>query len=178
MNQKHDFETALMLRVAQGDAEAMTVLFRHAWGDVCSLCARLSLDDDAAEDLAQETFMRVLRSAHGFRGDARFSTWVYRIVCNVCSDHRAARARARRPLPIADDVVESDPGRVAVLRRALERLTDAEREAVVLSRLRDQPYRQLAETLGCTEGAARVRVHRALERLRIILLQMEAADAL
>lgn len=168
-----------MLRVAGGDEDAMTVLFRHAYPDVRSLCARLTLDPDAADDLAQETFLRVLRFASGFRGEASFATWVYRIARNVCNDHIARRARERRhALPVVESLTVEAPERIETLRRALDELSHEEREAVVLSRLRDMPYRQLAEVLECSEGAARVRVHRALRRLREIMTRMEQANAL
>jgi RNA polymerase sigma factor (sigma-70 family) len=175
-----DLETTLMLRVARGDAGAMTALFRHAYSDVRCFCARFTRDDDAADDLAQEVFMRVLRFAPGFRGDATFTTWAYRIARNVCHDHVARLARERRlaPAPASDAAVDGAADRVELLRRALNELSEEEREAVVLSRLRDLTYRQLADILECSEGAARVRVHRALRRLREILLQTEYADAL
>lgn len=162
-----------MLRAAGGDADAMGLLFRHAYGDVRSLCARLT-DVGEADDLAQETFLRALRSARTFRGDARFSTWIYRIARNVCNDHLGvlARQRARAAQAIAREPAvngASDPDRTEILRRSLEKLSRDDREAVVLSRLRDLTYRELGEILECSEGAARVRVHRALARLREII---------
>ena len=176
-----DIETALMLRVARGDADAMALLFRHAYGDVRTLCARMTLDDDAADDLAQETFLRVLRYAHGFRGEARFSTWVFRIARNVCNRHLNAASRSRNPAPMNVDPAAGesprDVERIELLRHALTQLPQDDREVVVLSRLRDLSYRELAGVLECTESTARVRVHRALRRLRDIMLRLEQPDA-
>jgi RNA polymerase sigma-70 factor (ECF subfamily) len=176
-----DIETALMLRVASGDAEAMAALFRHAYRDVRTLCARMTLDDDAADDLAQETFLRVLRYAKGFRGEARFSTWVFRIARNVCNRHLNHMSRDRKSALMdvapADSRASRDSERIELLRHALAQLPGGDREVVVLSRLRDLSYRELANVLECTESTARVRVHRALRRLRDIMLRLEQPDA-
>jgi RNA polymerase sigma factor (sigma-70 family) len=176
-----DIETALMLRVATGDADAMALLFRHAYADVRTLCVRMTLDDDAADDLAQETFLRVLRYAKGFRGEARFSTWVFRIARNVCNRHLKHVSRSRNRALMKVEPESADPPRdrerVELLRHALTQLPHQDREVVVLSRLRDLSYRELAGVLECTEATARVRVHRALRRLRDIILRLEQPDA-
>jgi RNA polymerase sigma factor (sigma-70 family) len=176
-----DIETALMLRVAKGDGDAMALLFRHAYGDVRALCARMTLDDDAADDLAQETFLRVLRYAKGFRAEARFSTWVFRIARNVCNRHLNHASRGRKRALVNVQPAGADPPRdaerIELLRHALTQLPQRDREVVVLSRLRDLSYRELAGVLECTEATARVRVHRALRRLRDIMLRLEQPDA-
>ena len=171
-----DPDTVLMLRVAEGDVEAMAALFERTYADVRTLCLRLT-QPAHADDLAQETFLRVLRYAKSFRGDARFSTWVYRIARNVCLDHM----RAPKPFLALDEIDEpasDDPPRHRLLERALGLLSSDQREALVLVRLHGMPYADVASVLDCTPGAARTRVCRALRRLRQIVHQLEPTDVL
>ena len=167
-----DTDEVLVERVAAGDAVALDHLFRRHHARVHALCARLSADESAADDLVQETFIRVLRHAHGFKGRASFTTWLYRIARNVCYD--ALKKARRQELAILPETEASADPRVDLLERALARLPSQSREALVLARWHDLPYAQIAEVLGCSEGAARVRVHRALTQLRAIVMEMEA----
>jgi RNA polymerase sigma-70 factor (ECF subfamily) len=170
----------LMLRVAHGDAGALDALFRRWAGEAHALCARLTGADDA-EDLLQEGFLRVLRYAGTYRGDA-FRPWLFRILRNVCLDHvertgrdrragerwNAERPRATMP-PGEDD--RSDR-----LRRALITLPLEDRELIVLARYHDLPCERIAEVLDCTSGAARVRLHRAIAKLRAIYERLEREE--
>jgi RNA polymerase sigma-70 factor (ECF subfamily) len=165
-----------MQRLGAGEPGALDLLFRRHHERVHALCARLTSDAVAADDLVQETFLRVLRFARSFERRARFTTWLYRITRNVCLDHIAQERRrsALEPEPVAPSVA-NDP-RFAVLEQALSRMPPALREALVLSRFHDLPYDELASVLGCSEGAARVRVHRALNELKRLVQELEAND--
>lgn len=175
----HDTDTALMLRVAAGDKEAMKALFERTYGDVRALCLRLVQQPTLADDLAQETFLRALRYAHSFRGDARFSTWVYRIARNVCYDHMNAADPPLRLDDVAEPHTDGAPHHARLeLERALALLPTDMREALVLVRLHGLPYTEVAVVLGCSPGAARTRVCRALRRLRQIVHQLEPRDVL
>jgi len=175
----HDVDTALMLRVASGDREAMRTLFERTYADVRALCLRFSQQPTLADDLAQETFLRALRYAHSFRGEARFSTWVYRIARNVCYDHMNA---ANTPLSldeVAEPRTDGAPRNTRLeLEQALAWLPAEQREALVLVRLHGLPYAEVATVLGCSPGAARTRVCRALQRLRQLVHQLEPRDVL
>src|ERR1700754_3012739 len=89
-------DTALMLAVRAGDLTRLGELFARHFDSAYAFCRRMTRDDTAAEDLAQEAFLRVLRYRESFRGDARFTTWLYRICRNLCASHleRLARERA------------------------------------------------------------------------------------
>lgn len=168
----------LMRQVCAGDGSAFDVLFRRHCARVHALCARITCDPFAADDLVQDTFIRVLRLGKTFRGGARFSTWLYRIARNVCFDHLK---RVRRITTVDAQVFESssaveNDGRHRLLERALAALPPDRREVIVLSRFHDLPYEELAEVLNCSAGAARVRVHRALLELKQIVHQLEAKD--
>src|SRR5215216_5082383 len=87
-------DTELMLAVRGGDLDALGALFRRHYDRAHALCYRLTTSAEAADDLAQETFLRILRYRHTFRGDAQFTTWMYRLARNVCLDHLRSAARA------------------------------------------------------------------------------------
>lgn len=169
----------LMLTLRDGELSAFDALFRRHYDPVRALCARISASPSAGDDLAQDTFLRVLRHRGTFRGDARFTTWIYRIARNVCLEHIGRSARDRR---IAErwfaetDTTSADMsggGEAEVLAAAMRALTPEQREVLVLCRYHDLPFAEIAEILGCTAGAARVRAHRALAALRDAYLALE-----
>ena len=168
----------LMLALRDGELSAFDALFRRHYEPVRALCARISASPSAGDDLAQDTFIRVLRHRGTFRGDARFTTWVYRIARNVCLEHIGRSARDRRvaerwfaeiDVPAADASGEDTEALTAAMRA----LTPEQREVLVLCRYHDLPFAEIAEILGCTAGAARVRAHRALAALRDAYLSRE-----
>lgn len=161
----------LMLALRDGELAAFDALFRRHYETVRALCARMSAIASAGDDLAQETFLRVLRHRGTFRGDARFTTWIYRIARNVCLEQLARQARERRIVDRwgAEAATEVPPERhdgTEHLTAALRSLTAEQREVLVLCRYHDLPFSEIGAILGCTPGAARVRAHRALAALR------------
>jgi len=171
-------DTELMLAARGDDVEAVGTLFRRHHAAVYAYCARVALDPAAAADLAQETFLRVFRYRAGFSG-AGFAAWLYRIARNVCYDHlrgvqrrreteaRWVRERPDRPVP---------GERRVMLEAGLARLSAEDREVISLVRFQDLPYEDVAAVLECTQTAARVRLHRALKRLRRVLAELEEGD--
>jgi RNA polymerase sigma-70 factor (ECF subfamily) len=161
----------LMLALRDGELAAFDVLFHRHYETVRALCVRITATPSAGDDLAQDTFLRVLRHRATFRGDARFTTWLYRIARNLCLEHgaRAARDRriAERWLAERDASLTPEPSAdVEQLAVAMRCLTPEQREVLVLCRYHDLPFSEIGEILGCSAGAARVRAHRALNALR------------
>ena len=161
----------LMLALQNGELAAFDALFRRHYETARALCARMSSDATSGDDLAQETFLRVLRHRATFRGDARFTTWVYRIARNVCLEQMARQARdlrlAERWRVEAASAPEDHRGDdTEQLAAAMQSLTAEQREVLVLCRYHDLPFSEIGAILGCTTGAARVRAHRALAALR------------
>jgi RNA polymerase sigma-70 factor (ECF subfamily) len=150
----------------------MKALFERTYADVRSLCLRITRRSELADDLAQETYFRALRYAHTFQGTARFSTWVYRIARNVCLDHMNGVTPTLGLEEIAEPAAEA-PTRNELLEQALAKLPDDQREALVLVRLHGISYEEVASVLGCTPGAARTRVCRALRHLRQIIHSLD-----
>src|SRR5215212_6121528 len=102
-----------MLALRDGELAAFDALFRRHYQTVRALCARVSTGVTPGDDLAQETFLRVLRHRETFRGDARFTTWVYRVARNVCLEQIARDAREQRLAErwSTDAVASSEPDR-------------------------------------------------------------------
>jgi len=163
--------------VRDGDADKLGILFERHHARVHALCYRLTRRGDVADDLAQETFLRVLRYRDSFRGDAAFTTWLYRVAYNVCHEHwrldrRDESMRERHPEVERDVPVPLDE-RHALLEQAMSRLEPEQRAVLVLTRYHDLKYDDVASVLECTPAAARVRAHRALNDLREIYRELE-----
>lgn len=171
-------DEAVMRAVREGDVDKLGVLFERHHARVHALCYRLTRRADAADDLAQETFLRVLRYRDGFRGDSAFTTWLYRVAYNVCHEHwrqdrRDESMHHARDEPELQLHAEPVSERHAVLEQAMARLDPEQRAVLVLTRYHDLKYDDVARVLDCTPAAARVRAHRALNDLREIYRELE-----
>jgi RNA polymerase sigma-70 factor, ECF subfamily len=178
----------LAQRALAGEATAFEALVSRYEKRVYSLARRLTRSPADAEDVLQETFVRVYRKLGSFRGEARLSTWIFRVATNCAL---MARRRSRRQpaesleayLPAFErggrHVRGGDHGRAAraeelldrrrltgALRNALTRLPDRYRTPLVLRDLEDLPTREVASVLGLTEAAVRQRVHRGRLMMR------------
>jgi RNA polymerase sigma-70 factor (ECF subfamily) len=184
-----EVDSELVRAVQRGTPGAMDALVRATYADVHRLCLRLLGDRADAADATQEVFIRVTRSVMGFRGEAAFSTWLHRVTVNVCAtalrrrgDRRArgqvAGWRAFAAPGEAEDAWEAgaagdDPaGKVVELdeadrvAQAIRALPASDRDIVVLRDIDGLSTREAAKILGITEGAAKVRLHRAHAKLR------------
>jgi len=161
-----------------GDRAAFDEVVRRTYADTYTLAHRLTGNEDDARDVVQEAYLRAYRGLRRFRGEARFTTWLYRITANCCTTLTARRARQRHePLgedePVADPRLDHDPEwRVSAgeereaVARALAGLPLRLRQVIVLRDIYDLPHAAIAGQLGITEAAAKVRLHRARRRLR------------
>jgi len=146
---------------------------------VRNLAFRLVLCHAAADDVVQEVFLKVMRSAHTFRGQAKVSTWVYRVTVN------AAREHLRRKTP-TDTLADFDPPApagehrqpdgnliqtelVATIEQALGGLSDKLRTAIVLTAIEGLPAKTAAEIAGCSTATMHWRVHEARKQLKSLL---------
>ena len=172
-------------RARRGDPAAQEELVRSYTAGIFNLHAKLLGDRHAAQDLTQETFIKVFRGIHGFEAGRSFKAWAFAIAWNAARDHlRRSRRRTFRSLPWASDDPEAgeidiedrrSPGvletlvereRAAVVREALSRLDPERRALLVLREFEDLSYEELGELFGCGTGTARSRVHRARLALR------------
>jgi RNA polymerase sigma-70 factor (ECF subfamily) len=168
----------LVQQARGGDAAAFGELVRRTHAATFTLARRLVSDDDDARDVTQEAYLRAFRSIGRFRGDAQFTTWLYRITANCASTQLGKRRRHHHhdlddDLDVVDDEPTRDPVAAtdgALLRRHLEEaiaeLPSRLRSVVVLRDVYDLSHAEIAEQLGISESAAKVRLHRARRRLR------------
>lgn len=136
---------------------------------------RLVRDRQDAEDVSQDAYLRVFRGLDGFREEARFETWLYRIVANAAMNHLRKRSRFGEVLPEIEDV-RLDPESSArpaqevvdreLLDAALGQLPDAARAVVVLKDVYGLSCLEIGRMVGASEGAVKVRLHRARRRLK------------
>jgi len=168
----------LVARARLGDQAAFERLVSETYADTYTLAYRLTGHEEDARDVVQETYLRAYRGLKRFRGDAQFTTWLYRITANCANTHLGRRAR-RRTEALPDDLVvaDVDPDRdpsaradATLLRDQLElALADLPpklRAVVVLRDVYDLPHEAIAAELGISESAAKVRLHRARRKLR------------
>ena len=169
---------SLVAEAKGGDRSAFDTLVRHTYLETYTLAYRLTGDEEDARDVVQESYLRAYRGLRRFRGDAQFSTWLYRITANCASTELGRRARHRHDdlddeLPDATWRGTSGPelavDNVALRERlegALGALPPRLRAVVVLRDVYDLPHDAIAAELGISVSAAKVRLHRARRRLR------------
>ena len=147
---------------------------------IFSLCCRMLSDHDEADDVAQDTFVRVFHGLKEFRMESKFSTWLYRIAVNACKNRMESRAwkegRAKADLEAADleggsrspspaQELESK-GRRALIEEAIARLPEDQRVLVILRDVEGRPYEEIAESLGLNPGTLKSRLNRARAQLQ------------
>jgi RNA polymerase sigma-70 factor (ECF subfamily) len=161
----------LVAACRRGDRRAFEELVRLTDRRVYSLAYRLVGDRSDAEDVAQEAYLRVYRGLAGFREEAQFETWMYRIVANCAMTQLRKRGRfgqvasdAELDVPVPDRSSERAIDR-GDLERALDHLPEGQRIPVLLKDVYGLSVKEIAEELGVEEGAVKVRLHRARKRL-------------
>ena len=158
----------LVRRFLAGDAGAATELITRHERRVYAVCLRVLGNPDDAADAAQDALLAMIRKLDGFRGEAAFTTWLYRVAMNVCYDHlRRAKRRpvlrrdddAPAPEPALDDHADAVAGAHDIA-AALEQVPEDFRVAIVLADVHDLPYDEIAKVLDLPVGTVKSRVHR------------------
>lgn len=199
-NGRHDADAGLMLRVAKGDDGAFRTLVARYQDRVLGLAYRYLGDRNGAEDLAQEAFLRVYRARDRYEPVAKFSTWLYRIVVNLCLNE--IRSRKNKPamalavttetssnlnLDVADEGEREPVARMeeeelaARIREIIAELPENQRIAILLNKYEGLSYVETAEAMETSVMAVKSLLTRARVRIRERLLpylREEAADGL
>ncbi len=178
-----------MRRVLEGDVNAFEALVTEHEKGVYAIAQRMTGNAEDAADMTQETFIKAYNSLSAFRGDSKFSVWLYRIATNVCLDF--LRSRSRKPtvslsvedddgeetqLDIADEsqspeqLLERGLTRDAV-RRGLKSLSPEYRQILLLREIQGLSYEEIAEALALEVGTVKSRIFRARKRLCAFLLE-------
>ncbi len=176
-----EIDPGLITAAREGCQVAFGGLVKATYDDTYSLALRLTGNPSDAEDVAQDTYLRAFKYLGRFRGDAHVRTWLHRITVNCASNVTAKRGRVRRHEESASDVALSgppadattDPAEQATagdlrtrLLAAVEALPPKLRDVVVLRDVTGLSHEAIADRLGISETAAKVRLHRARQRLR------------
>src|ERR1700676_1494362 len=181
-----DFAAEIMLRVKAGDSPAFDFLGQKYRRPIVSFMYRMARNTAAAEDLAQEVFLRVYRSRASYEASAKFTTWLYRIATNLAVNH-ARDTRHERPEntvrldepdqetgtapDLADDAIGAEEQilrreRLAAIRSKVNALPERQRVAVVMHKYQGMDYREIAGVLKLSESATKSLLFRAYETLR------------
>ena len=169
----------------RGDREAFRVVYEAYKDRVYSLaCYTLDGDRSAASDITQQVFVKLLTSLSQFRGDARLSTWLHRLVVNLCLDGR--RAARRRPAVSDPSLLDAlvDPRsphhdlaqaeRADAVQRALSQLPPRFRMVILLRYFEERSYEDIAAALNCSVGTVASRLNRAHRALAKLLAPVHA----
>jgi RNA polymerase sigma-70 factor (ECF subfamily) len=177
-------EQVLIKRAQGGEMDAFGQLVERSKINVYRLAYDLTGNRHDAEDLSQDVFVKAHRSLQNFRGEATWSTWIYRITVNTCLDHR--RSKTRETIEYRDDLHSTEEGtrlnRASTtitpdrsadseivrehIERALDQLPGQERAVFVLRHYHDLPLGQIAQTLNIAEGTVKSHLFRAIRRLQ------------
>jgi len=179
-------DAEVMLRVKAGDEPAFDYLVQKYRRPMVSFMYRMAHNAAAAEDLAQEVFLRVYRSRASYEASAKFTTWLYRIATNLAVNH-ARDTRHERPENMASldepdeqtgttmDVADTSPNveerlvrqeRLKAIRQSVENLPERQRLAVLMHKYQQMDYKQIGEVLKLSESATKSLLFRAYETLR------------
>lgn len=168
-------------RVRGGETRMFGELVQRYQDPVFGMALRFVGGRGDAEDVAQEVFLRAYRGLDGFKGDAKFSTWLYRITFNLCADWLRRNRRADRRAAAIEEAAEVADGRVSLeegmletekrdqVRRALESLDERYRSVVVLLYYQKMSYEQIAAVLALPVKTVETRLYRARKMLRELL---------
>jgi RNA polymerase sigma-70 factor (ECF subfamily) len=168
-------DSELMAAVRDGDLVQLGVLFERHHVSLFNFFLRLTGSRQLSEDLVQEAFIRILKYRKSFRLGGEFRPWLYKLARNAVAAHFRKHGRDHLPpgepeervcqSPLAlEEMQRTEDARL--LRAALMRLPWERREVLLLSRFGELRYDQIAELLGCSVGAVKLRVHRAVRQLR------------
>lgn len=164
----------LMLAYVEGDRAAFRLLFERFGPRIHRMVRRHLPSDDDARDLVQQTFLKLHGARHDFRVDAALRPWLLTIAMNLLRERWRA-AKHRRSVPVDDVELASDARTSEPLETRLRRervvaavasLPESQREVIELHWFQELPFAEIAEIVGASEGAVRVRAHRGYERLK------------
>jgi RNA polymerase sigma-70 factor (ECF subfamily) len=168
----HEPHPQVVAKARRGDPVAFESLVRAYQGDVWRLCVHLLGNAAMADDVTQDAFIRAFRFLHRYRGDAKFSTWLFSIARNCALDEIRRNQRRRK----VADIVEAQPERAPVraelgieVREAVTSLPLELREPLVMIDILGLSYAEVAETMDVPVGTVKSRVHRARDSVARVL---------
>lgn len=186
--QKSDNEKTLLKKARNGDIEAFELLVEDYQKKVFNVAYRMMGNSEDANDLVQEALIRIFKSIKNFKEQSSFSTWVYRIVTNVCLDE--LRRRKNKFTISIDEDIKLEDGNVKrqiesegptleesleskeiqdIVTKAIEELSNEHKTVIVLRDIQGFSYDEISDIMKCPEGTVKSRINRARKALREIL---------
>jgi RNA polymerase sigma factor (sigma-70 family) len=171
-----------MEAVKNGDLGKASVLFDRYHSRIFNFLARLCMDRDLADDLAQNVFLRLIRYRSSYREGNRFMPWIYQMARNTFADHYRDNKNMKNNFldveKVANTAAETNETmeqdeREALLHRSMAKLNEEDRELLVLTRFQHLKYEQVASILDTTVANIKVKVHRAIGKLREHYFELE-----
>jgi len=174
-------DNLLMEDVRDGKVEKLAILFERHHVALFNYFLRLTGNRPVSEDLVQEVFTRILKYRTTYRGEDKYSVWMYKIARNA---HIDFLRRQKETVPLEDQFEEAQSAdlipeerverqqEAALISRALKRLSPRKQEVILLSRFQNLKYREIAELMECPVGTVKGMVHRAVQELGDIYKQL------
>ncbi|KAB1154289.1 RNA polymerase sigma factor [Tenacibaculum aiptasiae] len=172
-----------MLKVKNGEHHKLGLLYERYKKRLFGYFYHMNKDAGLSEDLVQNVFVRVLKYKHTYTEESKFITWIFQIARNEGYDYYRKQKKHQHQdidevgynLNHSDDFQQKMEvlEKKTILKRAMEQLSSEKREVLTLSKFKELKYKEVGEIIGCTEGAARTKVHRALFELKEIYLTLE-----
>ena len=182
----------LVARSIGGDADSFNQLILRWERPIYALAYRTIGREEDARDVCQETFLRAFRALPGFRGQAKFSSWLYRIALNLCRDwirreRRTGFVQPPEDVDLIDFIAAAEPSesiedlvarkdQIRAVERAMARLPEDQRTAIVLKEYHGLTFQEIADLLGCPLSTVKTRLYQGLSVLRRELAKTQASS--
>ncbi|QTE22019.1 RNA polymerase sigma factor [Polaribacter cellanae] len=175
---KHLTDEEIMLQIADGKLDLLTILFNRYHVRIYNFFNKMTHNKMVSEDLTQDVFLKIIKYKASYK-NGNFAAWVYTIARNIFSTHYQ-KTKKQRANEIGDDLLKSDETTVSEnredeldhLQKALQKLKSSERELIVMHRFQEIKYDQIAQIIGSSENAVKVKTHRAIKKLKEIYFQI------
>lgn len=162
-----------MMKVTRGEIDSLGLLFERHHKHIYNFLYNMSGDRILSEDITQEVFFRLLKYRHSYNG-GKFLSWLFTIARNTLSTYHRQNTENFLPLEVVhykkpyEEIEDDEQDNFVLLQKALNGLEPADRELLLLSKVKDLNHKEIANILGSTTGAVRTRTCRALKKLKEI----------
>lgn len=172
----------IMEAVKNGDLQQVSVLFERYHKRIFNFLARMTMDREIAEDLTQNVFLRLIKYRASYREGNLFQSWIYQVARNVFSDHYQSKKNKFSDFVSVDRVSESLEDKEEssdmeekekLLQRSMAMLSEEQRELLILTRFQHLKYEEVATIMNTTVANIKVKVHRAIGKLREHYFELE-----
>lgn len=167
----------IMESVKGGDLRQASLLFERYHKRIYNFLLRLCFDKMLAEDLTQNVFLRMIKYRSSYRSGAKFQSWIYQVARNIFADHYQSMKNkgfvdVEKIGDMAEEAHDVDE-QERLLHRSMEKLSPEQRELLVLTRFQHLKYEEVAQIMGTTVANIKVKVHRAILKLREHYFELE-----